>query len=399
MTNQELIQKAQIVTDDLASGGKLNPKQAEKFIDYVIDVTELKGSVRTVKFSNEKMQIDKIGVSQRVAMPKVEARAPHLRRGVQTSQIELEPKDIIVPWEISDSFPDQCIEGEDITDTVTRLMATQTANDMEELLIDGNTLGPARLESDLVEGGSDTEVRKDTYIELFDGWLRLADSGHVYDAGGADISSAIFSKMILEMPKKFRRTRRNLRFFTSMDHEQLYREKVGARQTGQGDRANQTQEELTPFGVPLSPVPLLDAEPRVVEHVTFAAAPDTQELRYAPIGTTVYITPTGLGVAPQTPYTEGGASDYTVNRTTGEITTVGGGTMAGGGTYKVTYQSQGQSLLTDYQNLIFAIGKDIRIERGRDIFASMNQFVITARIYAQIEETDAVVKGINIGLS
>lgn len=398
MTNEEIIQKAVITTDSLSTGaGKLAPKQSDRFIDFVIDVTMLKNNVRVVRFSQETMQIDKIGVHQRVTMPKAEARAPSARRGVLLSKVELTPKDQITPFEISDNFPDQCIEGERVEDTVTRLMATQTANDLEELCINGDTLGPARFEEDLIEGGSATQAIKDTFIAQFNGWLKCASSANVWNASGADISSTVFSRMINAMPTKFRRVRQNLRFLCSLDHEQLYRERVGSRQTPAGDTASSSVAPLTPFGIPLAGVPLLESEPRVTSHITFGAHLDTQSLSYAPIGTVVIVTPIALGSTPITPYVEG--VDYDVDRVNGTISTHAGGAFAAGGTAKVTYHSAGQMLLTDQMNLILAIGRDVRIERDREIFKGVYQFAITTRLSVNIEELTAIVKGINIGLT
>lgn len=400
MTNEQLVEKAIVTTDALATAGKLNPKQSDQFIDYVIDVTMLKDAVRVVRFSRETSEIDKIGVNTRVTVPKSEARDPKVRRGVTTSKVTLTPKDQMTPFEISDNFPDQCIEGEKVEDTVTRLMATQTGNDLEELCINGDTLGAARAEVDLYEGGHTTDVIKDSFMAQFNGWLRAADSGNVYDAEGNDISSSIFSRMINEMPTKFRRVRPNLRFLASLDHEQLYREKVGARQTAQGDAANQSQAPLTPFGVPLVAVPLLEAQPRVVEHITFAgAAPETQSLRYDHIGTNMSVTLSTLSDTPTTPYVEDAAGDYTVDRTNGTITSVVGGALDGGGVFKCTYDSSGQMLLTDYQNLILAIGRDIMIEKARAIYRGVTQFAITSRLSVNLEEVTAIVKGINIGIN
>lgn len=396
MTNEEMIQKAVITTDALATAGKLNPVQSDQFIDFVVDVTQLKNNVRVVRFRNETMQIDKIGVGARVTVPKAEAQSPQVRRGVTTSKVELTPKDQMTPFEISDNFPDQSIEGERVEDTVTRLMATQTANDLEELMINGDVLGPARIEADLIEGGHATDVIKDAFMAQFAGWLRAADSGNIYDAEGADIGSIVFSRMINSMPVKFRRVRQNLRFICSLDHEQLYREKVGARQTPAGDEANRTIAPLTPFGVPLVGVPLLEAEPRVVEHITFGAHPDTQSLRYGPIGQDVTITPITLSNSAVTPYVE--TTDYTVDRTAGTISTTVAGAVVSG-VFKVTYHSQGQMLLNDYMNLILAIGRDITIERDRDIYKGVTQFAITTRISVNVEEVTAIVKGINIGLN
>ena len=397
MTNEEIIEKAVVTTDALATYGKLNPIQADQYIDYVIDVTQLGGNVRVVRFRSEKLQIDKIGVSSRVTVPKTEAQSPQVRRGITTARVELTPKDQMTPFEISDNFPDQCIEGERVEDTITRLMATQTANDLEELMINGDTLGHARAEADLLEGGHATDVIKDNFMAQFNGWLRAADSGNVYDGEGSDVSSIIFSRMINSMPVKFRRVRQNLRFLCSLDHEQLFREKVGARQTPAGDAANVTVAPLTPYGIPLVGVPLLEAEPRVVEHITFGAAPDVQSLRYAPIGTDVTITLATLANSPTTPYVED--TDYTVDRTAGTVTTVSGQALDAGAVCKVTYHSQGQMLLTDYMNLILAIGRDITIERDRDIYKSVTQFAITTRLSVNVEEVTAIVKGINIGLN
>ena len=74
--NEELVQKAIVTTDALASSGKLNPAQSNKFIDYVVDETSLKNNARTVRFSNETLEIDKIGVGKRVAVAAAEAADP-----------------------------------------------------------------------------------------------------------------------------------------------------------------------------------------------------------------------------------------------------------------------------------------------------------------------------------
>jgi len=80
------------------------------------------------------------------------------------------------------------------------------------------------------------------------------------------------------------------------------------------------------------------------------------------------------------------------------VTSVGGGAMAAGGTFKITYKSGAQIMLADYQNLILGIGRDIRIETDRDIYKGVNQFAITTKVSVQVEEVTATVKGINIGL-
>lgn len=397
MTNQELIQKAVITTAQLATAGKLNPVQSDRFIDFVIDVTELRGSVRVVRFRNEELTIDKIGVGQRVTVPKTEATDPGRRYGVSTTKVSLVPKECMTPFEISDNFAENSIEGEQVEDTVVRLMATQMANDTEELMINGDTLGHARLESDLIAGGSGVNYIKDSFLGLFNGWLRLLDSGNIYDAQNANLSTAVFSGMIKKMPVKFRRTRRNLRFLLALDLEQNWREKVASRATAQGDQSLMTADRVPVFGIPLVPVPLLEAEPLVVEHITFGAGPDTQSLRYAPVSNVV-VTVSTLGTAPTPALVEGAGNDYTVDLAAGTVTALSGGALEST-TGKVTYNSRAQIMLADMNNLVLGIGRDIRIESDREIFKSVTQFAITTKVAVEVEEITATVKGINIGIS
>ncbi len=84
-TNQDLVKKAVITAADaLAANGKLNDKQSNVFLDWVVNETSLKNNARIVRFRNENMNIDKIGIGQ---------------RGVETmriGQLSLEPVVIMV---------------------------------------------------------------------------------------------------------------------------------------------------------------------------------------------------------------------------------------------------------------------------------------------------------------
>lgn len=396
MTNEELVTKAITSASALAAAGKLNPEQSNQFLDFVIDVTELRGNVRTVRFRNESMEIDKIGVGGRVTVPAEEAKDPAIRRGVTTSKVTLTPVKLMTPFEISTEFGEHNIEGESVDDTVVRMMATQTGNDIEELMINGDTNGHARLESDLKAGGDTANYIKDSLMAKFNGWLRLCDSGNIHDNAGNNIGLSAFSAMLKKMPVKFRRTRRDLRFLVAMDLEQTWREKVASRATAQGDASLQGNQPVPVFGVPVVPVPLLEAEPLVVEHLTIGADPSSVSLRYAPVSDVVVHLQT-LAQVPTAALVL--TTDYTVDLSTGELSTVNGGALDGGGAIKVTYRSKAQVILANYQNLIMAIGRDITIKTAEDIYADTAQFAITTKVACQIEEVTATVKGINIGVN
>ena len=207
MSNQEFLERAAATTADIASAGKLNPEQADKFVDYVIDLSILKDIVRIVKVSGEKFEIDKIGVHTRVAMAAKEGVAPRRRRGVSHSKVAVTPSDIIVPFEISDKYKRYNIEKEDVEDHVIRMMAAQYANDVDELALDANTIGPARLESDLFSDGDSTKYIKDEYMACQDGFLLLAESGTTVDAANADLDPEVFNDAVLGMPVSTGKTR------------------------------------------------------------------------------------------------------------------------------------------------------------------------------------------------
>jgi hypothetical protein len=395
MTNQEVVQKAVIATDALAAAGKLNDAQADKFIDYVIDVTDLKNNARVVRFRNETTTIDKIGVGKRAAMPAVEATDPGTRRGISTSKIQLTPKEIIVPIEISDTFGEVNLEGAAVEDHIIKMMATQLANDLETLYIEGDTVGVSLTEDEYLGSGSTTNHVKDGYLSLVDGWLKKARSGHVVDAEGANIGSSLFSAALNALPPKFKRNRANLRFMTSPEAEQLYREKVSTRATNTGDQALSSAGDISVFGVPLKQFPLFPFKPRVVEHVTLTGTTPASLIHAPVVAGSVVVTPAALAATPTAPFIE--TTDYVVNYATGTIARNGGGAIGSGATVKVTYQCNPQLLLTHPQNLIVAVGRDIRIEKDRNIFKRVNQYVITCKVDVQFEETDAIALVRNIG--
>jgi hypothetical protein len=389
----ELIEKGIITTSSLASGGKLNPEQADKFLDFVFDETGLKNIVRMVKMKAEQYDIDKVGVGRRVAVPKEEATDPGVRRGVQTSKISMNKKAIMVPFEISEEFFEDNIEGEAVEDRIARMMATQFANNLEELYINGDTLGPAVVQSDILEGGSSDYV-KDSYLALQDGWMKLARNGNIVDAEGANISSNVFSKMKNALPNKYRKRLSQLKYFVPMDTEQNYRQALSARGTSMGDNALQTEERIKAFGVELVPLSLLEAAPLKVAHVTLTGTTAVQLNGDKNISDVVVHLQTLAG----TPTAPIAGSDYDLDEAAGTIARSAGSTLPNPVSVKVTYRSQTEILLTEARNLILGIGRDIKIKKDLDIFKDVRQWAMTVRVAVQIEETEATVLGKNIGL-
>jgi hypothetical protein len=108
------------------------------------------------------------------------------------------------------------------------------------------------------------------------------------------------------------------------------------------------------------------------------------------------VVPNDLAQIPTTKYVE--ATDYDMDYTLGTIARNGGGSIGDGDTVKITYFANPQILLTHKNNLVVGLSRDVRIEKDRDIFRRVNQYAITMKADVQCEETDALVKGTNIGV-
>jgi hypothetical protein len=394
MTNQELMEKAAIITANLANGGLLEPEQSNRFVDYVIDESSMMERARIIRFKAAQRLIEKLNVAGRVAVPKAEATDPMIRRGVQSSKVTLEHHEIMVPFEIGDIVKEENIEGDNIEDTIVRLMATRFSNNVEELFWDGNDVGPAQTEDELIEGGSSTLYVKDNYLALFDGWLEAAAAGHVVDAENAVMSPALMSRAIQAMPNKFKKNKSALKYWLSWDHEQAYRESVSTRATARGDDALAATGNVPAFGIEMVPVSLLNSEPMVVENsVANSDGTTPTALGNAPI-TNVAILPTTLADNPTAAFVED--TDYSVDYANGTWTRLL--TIGAGATVKVTYNAAGMMLLTAPSNLIICLGRDIRVEKQRNIYRGTTEYAVSAKVFCTFEETDAVVLVRNIAV-
>jgi hypothetical protein len=394
MTNEELLEKAVIEADALASAGEIPVQEANKFLDYVIDETALKGNARIVKIAKgDKWRVNKIGVGARNAVPAVAGQDPGVRRGVTTSAVDLQTAEVMLPFDIGDGFVERNVEQTSARDHVVRLMATSLSNDLEELWVNGDLLGPARIQDDLFPGGDAVNYVADGYIGLFDGLLRLADSGQVVDAQGANMGVSLMRQAITALPTKYRRNRRDLRFMAPSDIFELWRERVASRGTAAGDLAMGGGSVPKPFGLEGVDLALLPFRPRVVEHVVLNSTTATS-LRYAPLQNAV-VTPSTLAGTPTAEYSS--STDYVLDATLGTLARTGGSTIGDGDTVKVTYESNPQIIVTHKSNIILAVSRDIRIERDRNIHRRVSEYVISTKVGIALEDVNSVVKIKNVG--
>ena len=187
-------------------GGLLNPEQSARFLDYMFDATVIGKVARTVRMRADTTEIDRIGVGEKLMKLASEAENTGTNSAVQFSKISLTTKKLRLDWELSTESLEDNIEGADLEDHIARLMATQAGNDLEDVVLNGNTA-----------------LSSDNLYKAFDGIVKIAKTnGRVVAGGGAAVSRDIFNKALKAMPRKYKQRRPDLRFLAGSNLIQDY---------------------------------------------------------------------------------------------------------------------------------------------------------------------------------
>lgn len=239
---RDIVEKADLAVSNLvADGGYLNPEQANKFIDIVIDQPTLLNKVRTVRMNAPKRRIEKIGFENRIlnaAPASGSYLAADSRAKPDLGMIELDTKEILAEVWIPYDVLEDNIEHENLEDTIMRHIAQRTALDLEELLITGDT-------------GSG-----DDYLALLDGALLMSGNALV-DGTGLGYSSDLWKAIISAMPTKYLRNINLMSYFASHNTEHEYRAALAVRETGLGDALITGRQPVYGYGVKLETCALM----------------------------------------------------------------------------------------------------------------------------------------------
>ena len=238
------------------NGGLLNPEQSARFLDYMFDATVIGKVARTVRMKSDTAEIDRMSVGEKLMKLATEGDNDAANNAVTFSKISLTTKKLRMDWELSTESLEDNIEGADLEDHIARLMATQAGNDIEDVILNG-----------------DTTLSSDALYKSFDGVVKKAKaSGRVVDAAGAAISREVFNKALKAMPRKYKQRRADLRFLagSNLIQDFLYANSIGTNQTIPQDIASSViRGGVAPlggpagyvapfaFGIPIVEVPLL----------------------------------------------------------------------------------------------------------------------------------------------
>ena len=244
------------IASENGNGGLLNPEQSARFLDYMFDATVIGKVARTVRMKADTTEIDRIGVGEKLMKLATEGDDTSANAAVTFSKISLTTKKLRLDWELSTESLEDNIEGADLEDHIARMLATQAGNDIEDVLLNGNTA-----------------LTGDPLYKAFNGVVKKAKTyGHVVDAGGAAVSRAVFNSALKALPRKYKQRRTDLRFLagSNLIQDFLYANSIGTNQTIPQDIASSIiRGDVQPlsgpagyvapyaFGIPIVEVPLL----------------------------------------------------------------------------------------------------------------------------------------------
>ncbi|MCP4678732.1 MAG: phage major capsid protein [Deltaproteobacteria bacterium] len=239
-SNRTILEKADFALADLVSnGGLLLPAQAKKFMRLSTTESTLLGQVTYRPMNRPKEIIDQIKFGSRVlraaqeltALPVADRTVPDL------SKVELDAQEFIGEVNLSDRVLEENIEQGELRQTIMQLLAPAVGRDLEEAVINGDT-------------GS-----VDPFLQQLDGIIVQAQT-NVVDAVGAPVSKDLFHDMMKALPTRYRKNKRELRFYTASDAELDYRNTLAERATVAGDKYLETDTPVLAAGTPIVGVPL-----------------------------------------------------------------------------------------------------------------------------------------------
>lgn len=146
MLNRIALRRAALDLAGMAGGGILGTEQSKIFVEAMFDSSAFMQKVRREPMASATKEIDKIGMTSRIARRATEndATIVNYTQVPTFGKINLTAKKYMLPWEITDEVLEDNIEGDALETRIARLMATQFGNDVLDLAINGDdTVGAA----------------------------------------------------------------------------------------------------------------------------------------------------------------------------------------------------------------------------------------------------------------
>lgn len=248
MDRRQILAALNKATIDTTVGedGMLNPEQSRAFIQVMKDKSNFGKTIRHERRRAEKGEINKITSGSRLTRGKSENTDDGYRVETSFPTVEYATGKVWLPWEVTEDFFNQNIEGGAAEAKITDEMTSQFALDLDDLRVNGD------------------EESENTFLAIDDGLLvKCAGSEVVHRVDATEVEGeteveggmdkALFFAGSYAMPNQHKNAG-NLRWHASPNRIMSWTEYLTSRATSAGDAAL-FMEGKGPLGIPWSPVP------------------------------------------------------------------------------------------------------------------------------------------------
>lgn len=194
LVDEKFFQSKTIFTDsDLSTGGLLNPKQFDKFVQKLVEKTLIMNECDVQTGDEKQVKIDAIEFGSNIVQRPVAEGTEHTDTSKPTTtQVSISTVEYIIAVDLGFSSLRNNIEKENFEDTIMDMIAQKAGSDFESIALK-----------------SDTTLGTNDEYDLNDGWLKLAAVEHEIDHQSANAFDdsvkvvALFDNMIDELPTKY----------------------------------------------------------------------------------------------------------------------------------------------------------------------------------------------------
>ena len=389
LKNKELINKSTLTKGMFPVDIDFTPEEADQFIDYIIDESELMNNAKVVRMNKPTKNIRTIGIVDKVLWPDVIFDSTKYLKSTAAHKDILATKKARGAVRIHDDDLEDNIEGEAFVDHLMRMVTVQIAHDLDGAYWGGKAVPNGITPLDLDGLWDGWRHRVFTQVNSVTGGATILDArstDFALHTGGyiSEQNSAApynwefkFAKMIKVMPSKYKKLvggLSGLRFFTSDQIEQDYIDSLAARSGLLGDKAILGEGPLHYGKVKIVPCPLMNID----EPVAVSGGGDTV------LAANVLAGATTIEVAANTNFTQGDTIWFHKSTTgleykeeTVVVSVINGTTFTLATALKWSHSTaEGEAvteatldgadcMLTHKDNLVIGIQRDIKMESQR----------------------------------
>jgi hypothetical protein len=376
------VSKDMVLESTFDDGGRLNPEDAERFIDLIEEESDFQQYCTVHKLGRPSLKLTTLDMDGTVSVPKVEATATAIRNTPIINDMELTPTRYIAPVELSGEALEVNFEGGSFADHLMGLLAKCIRKDLNRIILFGDKTG-VLAQDQRYPGYTSSKYMIDPFMKTMDGLLKTAiATGNIVDFSGFEENTFGYHmcvQMMAGIPEERRESIAAMKFFCSWEAYYDYIDTLA--KFGKDTAAVQMYMEgkASPMfrGLnPIIPINCFSKHPKV-SIVDSVEAGGTIQLDWFPlVANSLKVTPNSIGSTYTTPFTKD--TDYTLNETTGLWTHDDSGGGIGTGTdLNLTYQGPGFVIMTDSTNTHLGIGiNDMKMKMFEDVKTDTTYIVL-----------------------